>query len=68
MTKLMKLLKKIESPLNRYQNYLEISMKDSDFFFDCVHLLYYKCHKINFKQVESYIDSPDRIKKKQNQQ
>ena len=23
---------------------LEISMKDSDFIFDCVHFLYYKCY------------------------
>ena len=26
--------------------------------------MYYKCHKINFKRGESYIDSPDWIKKK----
>ena len=25
------------------------SMKGSDSLFDCVNLLYYKCHKINFK-------------------
>ena len=31
---------------NRYQNNLE-SMKGSDFVFDYVQLLYYKCHKIN---------------------
>ena len=31
---------------NRYQNNLE-SMKGSEFAFDYVHLLYYKCHKIN---------------------
>ena len=31
---------------NRYQNNLE-SMKGSEFVFDYVHLLYYKCHKIN---------------------
>ena len=29
---------------NRYQNNLE-SMKGSEFVFDYVHLLYYKCHK-----------------------
>ena len=34
-----------------------------DFFFDCVNLLYYKCHKVNFKHGLSYIDSPDWIKK-----
>ena len=38
-------------------------MKCSDFVFNCVHLLYYKCHK-NFKRGGSYIDSPDWIKNK----
>ena len=32
--------------------------------FDLVQLLYYKCHKINFKRSRSYIESPDWIKKK----
>ena len=31
---------------NKYQNNLE-SIKGSEFVFDYVHLLYYKCHKIN---------------------
>ena len=48
---------------NRYQNNLE-SMKDSDFVFDYVNLLYYKCLKINPDRGGSYIDSPDRIKNK----
>ena len=39
-------------------------MRGSDSIFDCVHLLYYKCHKINFKQGGSYIDSADWIKSK----
>ena len=34
-------------------------MKGSDFVFDYVHLLYYKCHKINLNRGGSYIDSPD---------
>ena len=34
-----------QSLLPRYQIGLETSMKDSDFIFDCVHLLYHKCHK-----------------------
>ena len=38
-----------ESFLNRYQIGLETSVRGSDFIFDCVHLLYCKCHKINFK-------------------
>ena len=38
-------------------------MKGSDFIFDSVQLMYYKCHKVNFKSGGSYIDSPDWIKK-----
>ena len=53
-----------QSLLSRYENWLETSMRGSDFIFDCVHLLYYKCHKINFKQGGSNIDSPDLIKNK----
>ena len=34
------------------------------FLFDSVQLIYYKCHKVNFKSGGSYIDSPDQIKKK----
>ena len=34
-------------------------MKGSEFFFDGVHLLYYKCHKINRNGGASYVDSPD---------
>ena len=47
----------------RYQNNLQ-SMRGSQFVFDYVHLLYYKCHKINFNYGGSYIDYPDWIKKK----
>ena len=47
---------------NRYQNNL-VSTKGSEFFFDYVHLLYYKCHKINPNCGGSYIDFPDWIKK-----
>ena len=32
--------------------------------FDFVHLLYYKCHKINSSRVGSYIDSPEWLKNK----
>ena len=53
-----------QSLLSSYQIGLEKSMRGSDFNFDCVHLLYYKCHKINFQHRESYIDSPDWIKNK----
>ena len=37
-------------------------MKERDFFFDYVHLLYYKCHKKNPNHGGSYIDSPNWIK------
>ena len=39
-------------------------MKGSKFVFDYVHLLYYKCHKMNLNRGESYIDSPDWTKNK----
>ena len=51
---------------------MQTSVKNSNF--DCVHyceyirlfhLLYYKCHKINFKQSRLYIDSLDWIKNKE---
>ena len=47
----------------RHQNNLE-STKGSEFVFDYVHLLYYKCHKINPNRDGSYIDSPNWIKNK----
>ena len=37
-------------------------MKGSEFVLDYVHLLYYKCYKINPNCSRSYIDSPDWIK------
>ena len=52
-----------QSLLSRCQIELETSIKDSDFLFDCLHLLYYKCHKTNFKRGGSYIDYPNWIKK-----
>ena len=39
-------------------------MKGSEFIFDFVELLYYKCHKINPNCGGSYIDSPDWVKNK----
>ena len=58
----MKLL--FESLRSRYQGNLETSMTGSDFIFDSVQLMYYKCHKVNFKRDHLYIDTPDCIKKK----
>ena len=53
-----------ESLCSAYQENLETSMRWSDFIFDSLQLLYYKCHKINFKRGGSWIDSPDWIKNK----
>ena len=39
-------------------------MKSSEFVFDCVHLLYYKCHEIYPNCGGSYIDSPILDKKR----
>ena len=39
-------------------------MKGSFFIIDSVQLMYYKCHKVNFRRGGSYIDSPDWVKKK----
>ena len=39
-------------------------MKGGDFVFDYIHLLYYKCHKINPNRCGTYIDSPNWIKNK----
>ena len=39
-------------------------MKGSEFAFHYFHLLFYKCHNINLKCVESDIDSPGCIKNK----
>ena len=52
-----------ERRLSSYQIELETSMKGSDFVFDCVHLLYYKCYKINLNNGGSHIDSLDWVKK-----
>ena len=58
--------KLFQSLLSRYQIGLEKSTKGSDSVFDCVHILYYKCHIINFEQIKSYIDSPNWLKNKSN--
>ena len=53
-----------ESLRSRYQGNLETSIRRSDFIFDSVQLMHCKCHKVNFKRGDSYIDSTDWIKKK----
>ena len=49
-----------ESLLSRHQISLETSMRGRNFIFNLIQLPHYK---INFKRDDSYIDSPDRIKK-----
>ena len=39
-------------------------MRSNEFLFDYVHLIYYKCHKINLDRGGSHIDSSDWIKSK----
>ena len=41
-----KLFKSLRS---KFQENLETSMKGSDFIFDSVQLMYYKCREVNFK-------------------
>ena len=38
-----------ESLRSRYQVNFERSMRGSDFIFDSDQLMYYKCHKVNFR-------------------
>ena len=47
-----------ESLRSKYQGNLE----RSQFIFDLVQLMHYKCHQVNFRRGGSFIDSPDCIK------
>ena len=49
------------------QGNLETLMRESSFIFDSIQLMYYKYRKINFLLGGSYIDSPDWMKKKNQQ-
>ena len=53
-----------ESLLLIYQDNLETLIRGTNFIFDSVQLMYYKCHKVNFKPGGSSIHSPDWIKYK----
>ena len=57
-------LKSLESLRERYQGNSETSMRESNFIFDSAQMMHCRCHKVNFRQGGSYIDSPDWIKKK----
>ena len=53
--------KLFKSTLKRYRSNSKTWMKNSEFFFDYIHLLYYKCHKRNPNCGGSYVDSLDCI-------
>ena len=53
-----------QSLLSKHQVGLETSMRGSDFIFDCVHLLYYGYHQINFKRFGSYVATTKQQKSK----
>ena len=52
--------------MKNYQEGLETKMRENDFAFESVDLLYYSLHEISFNRGGSYIDSPDWIKQKSN--
>ena len=55
----------MEELFNFFQSFISMKLGKKnqleifDFIFDCVHLLYYKYQKINFKRDGSYMDTPD---------
>ena len=49
---------------SKYQVNSETSLRGSNFSFELVQLMYYKCHRVNFIHGGSYIDSPHWVKKK----
>ena len=57
-------MKQLFDSLNNRYHINMGQMKGSVFVFNCVHLLYYKCQKINPNCERSYINSPNWIKNK----
>ena len=53
-----------ESLLSRYQVNVETSMRESDFVFDSVQLMHFKCDRVTCKRGGSDIDSPAWLKSK----
>ena len=53
----------VDSLKNRSQSNLQ-SIKGSEFVFNYIQLLYYKCHRITFNRSRSNIDSSDRMNNK----
>ena len=56
--------KLFKSLLQKYQERLEESMRESEFISDRVDLLYCHLQKISLKRSGSYIDSPEQLKNK----
>ena len=54
------------SLLQKYQKGFEEKMKGSEFVFGSVNLLYHELYKINLNRCGSYIDSPEMLKNKKN--
>ena len=54
----------MKSLRSKYQDNLKTSMKGSDFIFNSAQLMYYKCHKVNFKRGGSDIDSSNWLENK----
>ena len=52
------IVKLFESPLQNYQKDLEESMRESEFVFDSIDLLYYHLQKIGLERGGSSVDSP----------
>ena len=53
-----------ESLFSRCHGNLETSMRISDFIFDSVQMVYYKCLKVNYRCGFPYINPPEWIKNK----
>ena len=43
-----------ESIRSRHQDNSETSIRGTEFIFNSVQFLYYKCHKVNFRRSSSY--------------
>ena len=54
----------IELLRSRYQSNLETSMEGSEFVSVSIQVIYYQCHRVNFRRGGSYIIPPDWIKKR----
>ena len=48
--------------MQKYQEGLKESLRENEFYFDCVNSLYYHLQRISLTRVGSYIDSPELLK------